>query len=93
LLSELRNIFLFSLILLFVFDFFCKIKTSNNQKHKRQIISSNKKHRIIETLKAEPKTCDLVKHFNGKDAYTTIDIILNNVDKIMQAIDNNGKNG
>ena len=46
---------------------------------------------MIETLKAEPKTCDIVKHFNGEDAYTTIDIILNNVDKIMQAIDNNGK--
>jgi hypothetical protein len=48
---------------------------------------------MIETLKAEPKTCDLVKHFNGKDAYKTIDIILDNTDNIMQAIDNNGKNG
>jgi hypothetical protein len=43
---------------------------------------------IIEASNTIPKTADLVKHFKDKYSYSTIDTILKNKDKILQAIEN-----
>jgi hypothetical protein len=60
---------------------------TNQLKRKRQTISLADKQTIIEASKTKPKTADLVKHFDNKYVYTTIDTILKNKDKILQAIE------
>jgi hypothetical protein len=61
--------------------------TSNQRKRKRQIVSLADKQVIIEASNTIPKTADLVKHFKNKYSYSTIDTILKNRDKILQAVE------
>jgi hypothetical protein len=60
---------------------------TNERKCKRQTISLADKQTIIEASETKPKTADLVKHFDNKYVYTTIDTILKNKENILQAID------
>jgi hypothetical protein len=58
-----------------------------NNKRKRQSISLATKLQIIEASKTIPKLVDLVKHFESKYVESTIRGILNNENKILQAIE------
>jgi hypothetical protein len=65
---------------------------TGQQKRNCQTISLADNQTIIEASETKPKTADLVKHFDNKYPYTTIDMILKNTENILQAI-NGGADG
>jgi hypothetical protein len=55
--------------------------------HQRQTILLAGKKAIIKISKTKPKTVYIIKHFDNKYPYFTIDTILNNKEAILNAID------